>query len=190
MTLQKGLVGHWELNSLDVKDSSAYDNDGTVNGSPSIVTGQVNNALEFDGSSDFVDIGDKDELNFTDKLSLMCWMNPSTSINDNARVVTNGRARQYAFLIDNFINSDESIVFAVDRQDLDAPNELPKNTWTHVAGTYDGSTQKLYIDGQQVNSQNFSTTLVSNVVSFKIGQDGGEFFPGGIDDVRVYDRAL
>jgi hypothetical protein len=72
---------------------------------------------------------------------------------------------------------------------------LPINTWVHVAGTYDGSTIRLYRNGVQVASKAYAGILNTNDQPFYIGRtdaggDGSDYWRGMIDDVSVYSRAL
>jgi subtilisin-like proprotein convertase family protein len=78
-------------------------------------------------------------------------------------------------------------------QYLQAPRWIPLNTWAHLAGTYDGQTIRLYLNGQEVASRpapggmrqcNGPTTIGSNL------RQDGDFFPGIIDEVYVLDHAL
>lgn len=55
-----GLVSYWTFDRQDLVDNTAKDvwgkNDGTIVGDPKIVAGPVKNALEFDGSDDYVNL--------------------------------------------------------------------------------------------------------------------------------------
>lgn len=64
--------------------------------------------------------------------------------------------------------------------------------WSHVAGSYNGATLKLYVHGVLNNSAAKATALPSSTSIWRIGQrwDTGNYFIGAIDDLRVYDRAL
>ena len=67
------------------------------------------------------------------------------------------------------------------------------NTWVHVAGTYDGTTVRLYYNGVSENPEAASFSLLANAYPLSIGVNGDltqYFFGGAIDDVRVYNRAL
>jgi hypothetical protein len=65
------------------------------------------------------------------------------------------------------------------------------NQWFHTAMTYDGTTMKVYLNGALNGSTQFSGTIEQSTQSLRLGQGiGNEYFPGKIDDVRIYNRAL
>ena len=70
--------------------------------------------------------------------------------------------------------------------------QLPLNTWTHLASTYDGTTLRLYVNGTQVGSVPASGSIDVSTGALRIGGNAiwGEYFAGLIDEVRVYNRAL
>jgi Tol biopolymer transport system component len=61
--------------------------------------------------------------------------------------------------------------------------------WTHVAGTYDGSMVKLYINGVLVNQLPLSVGIGQGSTGFYIGGFSSEFFRGLIDEVRLWNVA-
>jgi hypothetical protein len=71
---------------------------------------------------------------------------------------------------------------------------LTVNQWTHLAGTWDGSSFRLYVNGVQAGSATSSAgSLVPTTGKVRIGGPesySNEYFKGVIDDVRIYDRAL
>src|SRR5258705_2022317 len=69
---------------------------------------------------------------------------------------------------------------------------LPLNTWSHLAGTYDGARLRLYVNGTQVASQAFTGSIATSTGALRIGGNGvwGEYSTGRIDEVRIYNRAL
>lgn len=74
----------------------------------------------------------------------------------------------------------------------------PASGFDHIAGTYDGTTMKLWINGNVSTSTATSTTVSTNALPLFIGSSPGssgasiseEHFNGVLDDVRVYNRAL
>lgn len=67
------------------------------------------------------------------------------------------------------------------------------NTWAHVACVYDGSKIRIYINGALNNSATATGTIDSGSNWVEVGwdvNDNGDRYPGVIDDVRFYNRAL
>ena len=72
---------------------------------------------------------------------------------------------------------------------------IPNATWAYVAGTFDGQTARLYVDGALVASTPLVGTLASPAASpFTIGAirdtTTRAWFRGLVSDVRVYSDAL
>jgi hypothetical protein len=77
---------------------------------------------------------------------------------------------------------------------LDSGRAPVVGRWQHVAATYDGTTARMYIDGDESASKTF-TGNVGNSNIWRIGAygltpAGFGFLDGSVDDVRIYDRAL
>lgn len=70
--------------------------------------------------------------------------------------------------------------------------ELSLNAWTHVAGTYDGSNLRLYVNGSLSQALASTTAPASGGVATDIGirKSPGDTFLGLIDEVAVYNSAL
>lgn len=63
--------------------------------------------------------------------------------------------------------------------------------WHHIAGTFDGTFVKIYVDGVMENSVNIAGTTMSGTANLMIGANNyGSAGKGIIDEVRVYNRAL
>jgi len=90
-SIQKGLVGHWALdnesynsNTERITDKTPYENHGTNNGA--VLTtdqmGQSNRAMSFDGSGDYVNNGDVNELDTFSYLTVSIWFKRDVDRND------------------------------------------------------------------------------------------------------------
>jgi hypothetical protein len=64
------------------------------------------------------------------------------------------------------------------------------NTWTHVAGTANGSVAKSYMNGVEVGSVAAGATYEGYSIPNNFIGGGHGYFNGLIDDVRIYNRAL
>jgi hypothetical protein len=69
--------------------------------------------------------------------------------------------------------------------DVSASTSPSDQTWHHIAGTYDGTTATLYIDGAQAGSG--APGALVTIDSFKVGMRGytNLYFQGAIDEVRI-----
>ena len=70
------------------------------------------------------------------------------------------------------------------------------NTWVHVCGTFDGTANangmKLYIDGEYISGAKYTqgaSTSSNNNMYIGSGANGA-YFPGIIDEVGIWDKAL
>ena len=83
-------------------------------------------------------------------------------------------------------------VFTTAEQEVLGTSGPALNTWTHLAFTYDGATEKLYVNGVLVTSRAQTGAISAANGVLHIGGDSvwGEHFQGLIDEVRVYNRAL
>ena len=75
---------------------------------------------------------------------------------------------------------------------LDGTAALPLNTWTHLAMTYDGTTLRMFVNGNQVGSLASAGGVTATSGVLRIGGNSvwSEYYRGLIDDVRIYNRAL
>jgi subtilisin-like proprotein convertase family protein len=181
-------------------DVSGYDNDGTCSGGACPTAGQpgyVGRAADFDGATDYIDLGNPAGLNFEGQITLAAWIYPRASGGFRS-ILTHGRddANRQVFF---HINDGEyeagfwdAGVTARASYDM-PPGDL--NAWVHLAGTYDGAAWRLYRNGVQVDEQAASTGAITVSQSWFVGARDRDsvkerFFDGLIDDVRIYNRAL
>jgi hypothetical protein len=71
---------------------------------------------------------------------------------------------------------------------------LSLNTWYHIAATYDGTSQKLYINGELIKELSISdTAILTNTNSLMIGTSPeylDRTFNGTIEEVRIWNTPL
>jgi len=191
------------FNSGQSGDSTAYD--GTVNGatyqSSSGVTdinaGANSGAFDFDGSDDFISLGN----NFLETShTKMCWFDSDTNTVETAILGARagGNDKYTHIQIDTVSNS--SITYRFDDGNVSFDNIVTTSRsagLTHVAITYDASTSSnncsLVVNGTSVGTASKSAGLqmLGDVPEF-IGdaQAGQRVLDGIIDDVRFYNIAL
>jgi glucose/arabinose dehydrogenase len=176
-------------------DVSGNGNDGTLTGATRTTEGHAGGALSFDGVDDLVLVPDASSLDLTTGMTLEAWVYP-TSAMSGWKAILNKQADSY-FLVANTPSDHPGVgghIFGGSCCALleAAGAALAPNAWTHLAGTYDGTNLRLYRNGVLVGTKVQPSALTPSGSPLRIGAsaDAGEFFPGRIDDVRIYDRPL
>lgn len=210
--LLDGLIGYWRLNdgpgSTEARDWSGWGNNGTLNGlDPATVwvpAGPEGGTLSVQGKG-YVNVPDSASIDsITDQLTLAAWMNVQDPIPNGSystaisRQIGKGEEQHYHLSINS---AYQAILFittpAGGKVVLGSPAALPQQTWIHLAGTYDGSVARLYVDGKEVLNLPASGPFAADtnpVVLSGNGNDASyvvsEFVQGELDDVMLYRRAL
>ena len=70
----------------------------------------------------------------------------------------------------------------------DTGHKTPSGGWDHVAVSYDGTTIRLFVDGNQIDTK--QADLQTEGEHFVLGQSPIGKWKGWLDEVRVYNRAL
>jgi hypothetical protein len=194
-----------EASGTTAIDSSTSARNGTITGAVR-VPGKVGSALLFNGTSDWVTVIDGaagTPLDLTSGMTISAWVNPSALSGWNTVLMKErgADALSYALYANDGAPQPGGVAApagyvrasGVD-QAIQGASALPLNTWTHLATTYDGTTQRIYVNGVQVASRAQSGGITVGDGPVRIGGNGafagGEFFTGLIDEVRIYNRAL
>jgi hypothetical protein len=98
----------------------------------------------------------------------------------------------YALYSDSDANRPSGHVFTTGDLDTRGTAQLPLNTWSHLAATWDGATLRLYVNGVQASSRATNGSIVTSAGPLRFGGNSvwGEWFAGRLDEIRVYSRAL
>ena len=76
--------------------------------------------------------------------------------------------------------------FGAGTQKVSAGAQVPLNTWTHIAATYDGSQMRIYINGALSNSISQSGSFTANGTFMLASSYTGRFMNGHLDDFRIW----
>ncbi len=201
------LVGWWKLDEgsgTTAFDSSGNGNDGTLEGDPQWVEGQLGEALEGDGSGDYIRVPHSDSLDISDAVTVALWVYGGIPPDQVICKGSGGGAwvASYSFRIDDNTSYVRQINFrgrvGTNADAINSASPIPEDEWTHIAITFDisaqGNNQKIYINGQLDVESRSENPLSTNTNDLLIGADAyGDtrwHWQGIIDDVRIYNEAL
>jgi len=192
--LQGGSIWDWVDQGLretgdpvyQVSDHSSRANNATAYGQ--FVPGLTSQAL--DG---YAVVAEDASLDITGTaLTIEAWVKPRAT-STHGPIVSRGD-HQYALKVAD--GGQELEFFIYDNDWITCRAPLPANwigSWHHVAGTYDGTRLRVYIDGTLVNTTSHSGHILSNTYPVNIGRNSEHTqrrFNGLIDKVWVYNTVL
>ena len=192
-------VGLWYFNSVNTTDhtldESQYRNDGWFNSSGDDVSLKIvnglfeSNALEFDGTDDYINCSDDSSLDITNEITVELWIYPHVISGWQSLlhkwIDTSNHNSLYLEL-----NSNGDIVNYNTIQTTDNP--ITANNWFHVVYTADTSKERIYINGELKVEEDSQFQGMDNDYDLLIGSATytQERFDGLIDEVVIYNKAL
>ncbi|WP_158401949.1 LamG-like jellyroll fold domain-containing protein [Celeribacter indicus] len=196
-----GLVSHWAFDEGEgaTAEDSVSGNNGTLNGGPVWVPKGVHGgALLFDGVDDYVEVANESAFD-SGPFSISLWHTTNAmtvsghallakrdASNNGYSITRNGNGNGLAYRLDGTSNPYR----------LADTTTLNDDGWQHVVLVYDGTSfSGIYNNGVMDNTNTDPSTgaLTQNNNALLIGGNTAgtaTFWPGMIDEVRFYNRAL
>lgn len=204
-----GMVAWWPGDN-NANDIQGGNNGILVGGATFSPSGKVGPAFLLDGINDYVRVPSSPSLNPAGSFTIDAWI--YVTADGTFPIVTKwgdsgpwSGQRAYALHTTpgrglNFAISDDANQWNNPFHTFHTPGgEVPLNTWTLVAGVYDQATgtRSIYVDGVQAATRTDPPiTITASIADLTIGNwlrapfDEGYFFPGMIDEVEIFNRAL
>jgi hypothetical protein len=193
-----GVVGWW-AGEGNAADSSGTNHGALINGA-GFAPGQVGQAFNLDGSSQYVDVPNFAGLNPTSSVSLEVWIYPRGFGSPASPIIK--KAGQDWMTSGGYtleIAGSSGVVFGVYLSGAagwttTSVAPVPLNQWSHVVGVFDGTSLLVYLNGSLASVPTSTPGLIlpsSN--HLQIGHDPSDssrFFNGLIDEATVYSTAL
>ncbi len=194
-----GLVGYWTFDGKDMSNGRVLDKSGNNNHGNlvSIATttfyapGRVGQGANFDGTDDYLLVNDSASLNMstTNAFTLATWVMFKEFPGSYKPFFYKTNAPSFWWN-----ESGSGILFrpggTVSQLIVNTTPSIKLNKWYHLAASYDGTTEKIYMNGALIGQQTSVGTSGSNSDQLYIGGYPGSSFKKQMDDVRIYNRAL
>jgi len=213
-----GLVGWWKMDEdpaihgTTIADNSGYGNHGTLStndGSTNkSVEGKMNRALSFDGVDDYVEVSHNDLLSnnvFGDSIefTLESWAYPQEWVNYST-IMNKATGGSWSNTTSGMWSMSSGFVCAMGSNvGGNPPNSSIRiyykpslNNWYHIACVGNEDTLKMYVDGGYVGQKSISEIThersqnTEPLIFGKRHKGASESFPGFIDNIRIYRKAL
>ena len=165
------------------------------------ITHPAQGSAEFDGSSDYIDMGEKhiaNDLGITNAFTFGAWAyQENAGYKSILTMWNNGAARIFWFGFD----SSEQFHYNISLTGGDKARNIvsvPTNDWVYVNLTYDGANLKLYLDGSVVDNVAATGTLDGRggglTETLLIGTQDidtpSAYYDGNLANVAIWNRAL
>lgn len=153
---------------------------------------KAQSALDFEETSaQYVEVGNTMNSVFTgtNTVTLEAWVKLESSGSFRTIVGNYNGNMQFLLRVDNGF-----VAFWVDGgggyQNVTGTTTIPVGTWTHIAGVWDGTTKKIFVNGLLENSLPMTGAFPTVTNSVRVGGSfGTEYMDGLIDDVRIWNVA-
>ena len=198
--LTSGLVGYWTFDGQDTNwganttdDVSTNSNIGTMTNmstTTSPVPGVAGQALNFDGSDDYVDAGNNASLALANSMTISAWVYSKDGLDGTIAA----KCLCYNQGLYSFTVSSAKLRYCAGEDNefnyiIDSLDSISLNQWQHVVFVRDNNQITFYINGVQDSGgwqgHNAFSDNLSNVLL------GGSNSSGyNSDEVRIYNRAL
>ena len=192
-------VGAWLFETTTgnrVLDSSGNENHGDIMGSPSLVPGRFGTAMDF-GQDNYIVIPNSDSMAL-EHVTMAAWVY-LRSYTEDARILTQevdgDPYSTYSIMMSGGGYTKFEFRISLDNSRKRTPSiaDVPLETWTHLAATYDGEKAVIYIDGEVEVEQAQSGTVLNNDNPLYIGASQywtPRFVDGMLDEVALFSVAL
>ena len=194
MALIDSLVSYYSCDDNGSFPDAHGSNNGTINGASFTASGLIDNAYDFDGINDDVDVGDFGTIfDGTADFSISMWVKGEAFAGADTiigfRDGTNNQIRFTGGDIDWFLRETD----ATQQNATSSVTTFNTGTWYHLIFVFDsgGTGMKVYIDTVNDGSNAFNGGIQDSGLNNHIGSaEGSNAFDGIIDEVGIWSKAL
>ena len=191
------LVGYWTFDSdagATLADVTGRGNNGTIVGSPALVTGHTGQAFQFTGT-EYVNLGSPADLQITGDQTISLWLYPTQllspfRLNPYAKAYGGeGTITQEPTGSISYYYGDSGGITGW--TGFSGPQAVVLNEWNHVVIVRDLTNGKvrIYVNGAG-NVTNTTRACAAGTRPAYFGRGYAGYYKGGIDDVGIWNEAL
>jgi hypothetical protein len=171
-----------------VADKSGNGFTGTPSGGVGFDT--TYKAFTFDGVDDYIDASVSASFTGNQVYTFSTWIKPDSHPTGYIGIFGIGAATTNNSM-GLFLNNGKPTHLA-HGNNLDCGILAKLGKWVHIAGTYDGTHRTVFMDGERVGRDSYSSLNLTSTTNFKIGSNlaGAQHFNGSIANFRLYNRPL
>ncbi|MEK7152438.1 MAG: LamG-like jellyroll fold domain-containing protein, partial [Patescibacteria group bacterium] len=191
-----GLVAAYNFNQgsgSTLADRTGNGHTGTISGATWNASGKYGSALSFNGTSNWVTIPDANDLDLTNAMTIEAWVKPNT-LTGWRTILMKEAPGGMAYSLYSGNNGSRPAFYGSVTSDVgvNGSGALSTSAWWHVTGTFNGSSLRIYVNGNLVGTKTLSGNIRTTTGTLRLGGNSawGEYFKGLMDDVRVYNRVL
>ena len=196
-----------------IVDESGNGLDAEIVENTKIVKGKYGEAIHItDEGLNCVNIPSQEKVQVTGEITMMAWIYyPETWkfkrmlhwLDKGCHAASDGWKGTYGIGSSDIGKGPEIVMFFgyrdkqgfTDRHDFGVLHKMDEKNWHHVAGSYDGKTTKIYLDGKIIGKEKKELDFVgNNNAGVRIGcaknKPQYSFVNGSIDEAAVWQRAL
>ncbi|PYK29702.1 MAG: hypothetical protein DME57_09485, partial [Verrucomicrobia bacterium] len=188
------MVSWWKAEG-DANDSQDSNN-GTLQNGATFTTGEVGQAFSLDGTDDYVEVSDSSNISFTGPFTIDAWIKTTDNTSEHGIVEKYDGGGQNGYFF-RLASGTGRLVFGICNgvtcESVAGATQVSISTFHHVAAIFDGSSLKVYLDGNLDGSASTSIAPGDGTNPLEIGARGGSpgnFFSGLVDEVELFNRAL
>jgi hypothetical protein len=203
------LIGYWRLDeakgSKVARDMSGRGNDGALVGVDADTAwaagGPAGGSLSPQGTG-YVEVGRSPSIDsIANQVTVAAWIYLDGTIAEYATAISRQIGDGWNQLYHLSVNAAQKAALFIDNAQtfvfLESPSLVPQQTWTHLAGTWDGDQARLYVDGREVARAPISGPYGAETNPVILSGNGNgpsravsESVPGRLAAVMLYRRAL
>jgi hypothetical protein len=163
---------------------------GVTQGATGALASEPDLAARFDGADDRISVAD--DANFrSSRLTIEAWVRPDANLSGDRGIVMKTSSTGWTDGYGLALSGGKLSFYVNNHQNNNVQTALPRERWSHVVGTYDGTALRLYVNGQLIASRAFSAAIVHPAQPLLIGSEPlNRNWKGGLDEVAVYGQAL